>query len=100
MDEKLVALWASAKAKISEVWSKNKILFFIIIPLIILVKFRDILIQLIVSSAKRLMKETREKDAQLRNEANAANQQANDLVKKADAADDNKPPVDEDWHKK
>jgi hypothetical protein len=100
MDEKIKALWAAAVAKLKEVWNKNKILFFIIIPLILLAKFRDLIIDFLVASGKRLMDNARKQDQQLRNEANSANNQANQLIANADKKDDNKPLVDEDWHKK
>lgn len=100
MDEKIKALWASAVAKLKEVWNKNKILFFIIIPLLIIAKFRDVIIQILVASGKKLMEQARKQDGQLRQEANDANNKANSLINQADGRDDNKPPVGEDWHKK
>lgn len=100
MDEKLKTLWESAKTEASNLWSKNKILFFLIIPLIILAIFRDVLIQLLVSSSKKILTETKAKDEDLKGQANSLNSQANQLIDDANKKSENKPTVDEDWYKK
>jgi len=81
-------------------WEKNKILFFILIPLILIVKFRDILISLIVSGGKKALEDAQKKDGELAATEVNANNQANKLVEDAKKLAENKTPVDEDWYKK
>lgn len=86
--------------KIKALWAKNKLLFILLLIPIVLVFFGDSIIQLLVRNSGRIFKDAQETDSQLRSDQTAANTQANDLVHKADSADDNKPSVDEDWYKK
>lgn len=100
MDEYIKALYGKAVEKLKEIWNKNKLLILIIVPLILLAKFRDILIDLIVASGKRLMDKTKAEDAKLKQEQDEANNKANQIIANADKKDDDKPPVDDDWYKK
>jgi hypothetical protein len=100
MDEYLKELWAKAVAKLKEVWEKNKLFILILIPLLILAKFRDLVIDILVSSSKKLMEKTKKADAQLKQEQDSANNAANKIISDADKLSENKPDVDEDWYKK
>lgn len=88
MDEKIKALWAN-----------NKIVFFLILPLITLWFLRSIVIDLLVSSANKTMNDTTTKDESLRHDQDTANAQANQIKADADKARENKPNVGEDWNK-
>lgn len=89
MDEKIKALWAS-----------NKLVFFLLIPLIALWFARNLIIDLLVKSGNKVMGETTTKSDALKSEQDVANAQANQIKADADAAAANKPPVGEDWNKK
>jgi hypothetical protein len=100
MDQYLKELWAKAVQKLKEVWEKNKLLILIIIPLILLAKFRDLIIDILVSSSKKLVEKTTKDSAELKQEQDAANNEANQIIADADKKSENKPKVDKDWHKK
>jgi hypothetical protein len=100
MDEQIKAMWAKVVQKMKDIWNKNKLLILIVVPLILLAKFRDILISLIVASGKRLMEKTKQQDGKLKQEQDDANNKANQIVDDANKKSENKPPVDDDWYKK
>jgi hypothetical protein len=85
---------------IKDLWSKNKLLFLLIIPVIIVYKFRTVIIDILVKNAGEIMKETEKKDKDLASQESRANDQANDLIKKAQEEGQNKPPIGEDWNKR
>lgn len=88
------------KSPIGTLWDKHRV-FLIIFGLAILIfKFREVIIDLLVSSARKTVNEAQEKDAKLKSEQDQANDQANQLRKEAEAISKTKPEVDEDWHKK
>lgn len=86
----------------------NKIVFYalliITLPIILLFLFKDIVLKLIASSAETLVKKAREKDRQLKDSQDMANDEANRHKKRADelneAAKQAQKNEEEDWHKK
>lgn len=89
MDEKIKALWAN-----------NKIVFFLLIPLIALWFARNVLIDLLVSSGNKVVGDATQKSEALKSDQDVANAKADQIIKDADTAAKNKPAVDEDWDKK
>ncbi|NJO48145.1 MAG: hypothetical protein HC840_00355 [Leptolyngbyaceae cyanobacterium RM2_2_4] len=88
------------KSPIGTLWDNHKI-FLIIFGLAILIyKFREVIIDLLVSSSREAVKDAQKQDQVLRGEEKAANDQANQLRKEAEALSKEKPTVDEFWHKK
>jgi len=85
---------------IGELWEKDKWFVIIFGALILIIKFRDILIDILVNSGKNIEKNAENKDGKLAAQENQANQQANDLVKKAEQLPSQEQPVDDDWYKK
>lgn len=81
-------------------WNNHKIFLICFGVLILIVKFRDVLIDILVSSAKSLLKDTKEKDVVLANEEQKAKEDANTLVQKAKEEPLKEKPVDDDWYKK
>lgn len=81
-------------------WNEHKLFFIIFGALILIVKFRDILIDILVSSANREMTDAKKQDASLAADENKANAQADELVKKAAEEPAKEKPVDDDWYKK
>lgn len=98
MDELLKAL--AGKLDLKDLWEKNKLFFLILIPIIVLIKFRDVFINLLVKGAKREVDQTQQQDATLAKKEDQANAQANQLVQDANQLGENKPTVDENWYKK
>lgn len=68
--------------------------------LILIIKFREVIIDILVSSSKTVLEDAKKKDSSLRADENAANNAANKLIDDAKKLDENKPKVDEDWYKK
>ena len=89
MDDKIKALWAN-----------NKILFFLLIPLIALYFLRNWVISLLVDSGNKIISDTSKKNDELKSHEDAANAQADQIKADADKARNNTPVADEDWYKK
>lgn len=95
---------ASLKEKfqmsLTDLWNNHKIFLILFGLVIVIVKFREVLIDLLISGGKKDMEEARKKDAVLANEENRAKSDADALVKKAQEAPSKEQPVDTDWNKK
>lgn len=111
MGDKIKAFLANAKQKLAslrdflaqdakDIYNQNKLYFFIFGAIILVIKFRDILISILVNSGKREVESAKKEDQQLSAEAKKANDDANKLVDDSKKLGENKPPVDEDWNKK
>lgn len=68
--------------------------------LILIIKFREVIVDILVASSKTILEGAKKTDAQLKSEENQANSAANKLIDDAKKLDENKPKVDEDWYKK
>lgn len=88
------------KAPLSDLWDNHKVFLIIFGIAIIAYKFREVIIDLLVSDSHKKVDEAQKKDVELRAEEKQANDQANQLVKEAESLTQNKPKVDEDWYKK
>lgn len=85
--------------KIKNLWNNNKLVFFILIPLIALWFARNILIDLLVSSGNKIVGDTTAKSDGLKHDQDVANTQADQIKADADKAASKKDPVGEDWNK-
>lgn len=81
-------------------WDNHKLFLIFFGALILIVKFRDVLIDILVSSSKKLLQDTKDKDKVLVNEENKAKDDAAALVQKAKDEPLKEKPVDDDWYKK
>lgn len=88
------------KSPISYLWDNHKVFLIIFGVAIIVYKFREVIIDLLVADSHKKMDEAKKQDAALKAEEKQANDQANQLVKEAEALSQDKPKVDEDWYKK
>lgn len=91
--------------KLKELWEKNKILFFLLIPVVLLILFKDIVLGFLIGSARRLVDKSKEKDAELDKQAALADAESERLKAEAKELDDKIKNRDEDdisanWHKK
>ena len=100
MDEKIKSFFAKFKMSLTDLWTNNKIFVIIFGLLIVVFKFRSVLIDLIVAGGKKQVEEATAKDAVLAKEESAANDQANALVQKAANEPGKDEPVTDDWNKK
>jgi hypothetical protein len=96
---KASGLWSLAQKDVGSIWSENKVFFFLFGAVILVIKFRDVLINLLVSSGKAEVKSDEKKDQKLAKEADDANKQADALVQQAQKLEEDKKPVAEDWYK-
>lgn len=84
---------------IKDLWNKNKILFILLIPVVIAWFFREALINILIDSSKKNLEEAKQKDEKLSKEQEDANQKADKIREDANDLSNNKPTVDEGWHK-
>lgn len=85
--------------KIKALWQNNKIVFFLLIPLIGLWFARNIIIGLLVDSGNKVVGDATEKSNELKSSQDVANAQADQAKADADKAAAKKDPVGEDWNK-
>lgn len=87
-------------APLSTLWNQYRGFLIIFGILILIVKFRSAIIDLLISDSRKIVSDTVKQDAQLKVEENQANDQANQLRREADQLGKNKAVIDEDWNKK
>ena len=95
MLESLKALYSRIVKVISEV----KIPLLIIAVLALIIKFRDVLISILVKSGKSVFEDANKKSNTLQAIENKDNQEANKLIEKANKLPSEQKPVDVDWYK-
>lgn len=111
MSEKLTALKTSivttykgiiAKASqdIKDIWAKDKGFFILFGALILTIKFRQILMNLIIGNAKALFNSAQKQSNQDQTKENQANTQANALEQQAEQLPSQEQPITPDWNKK
>lgn len=86
--------------KIKNLYNNNKIVFFLLVPLIALYFCRNILIGLLVDNGNKIAGEAAKKSDELKSEEVAANSKADQIIADADKHAADKPAVGEDWNKK
>ena len=86
-------------------WENNKIVFILLIPIILLLLFGKGMISILRNSIEKLLSDSKKQDASLKEQADAANleaekerQKAADLEKQIQNRDTSD--VNEDWNKK
>lgn len=99
-DPKELSFVEKLQAPVSTLWAKHKGFLIGFGLLILIVRFRSVIIDFLVADVHKTVDKAEKKDESLRQEQNAANDQANQLRKEASEIGQNKPTVDEDWHKK
>jgi hypothetical protein len=100
-DQWLKDQWAKVNQDLKTLWNNNRIFLILLIPVILIIKFRSILIDIIVNASKQQIQNAQNKDAKLKGKEDQANAQANQLVDEANKlGSQERPPVDADWYKK
>lgn len=91
---------STLKAAVKDLWSKYSIFFIVVGALILIAKFGDLAMDFLGWKSKKELDQAIKTDDKLKAEENAANQQANDLIKKANELPKTEGKVDENWDKK
>ena len=99
MGEKLKAIWAKTNSDVKELWNKDKVFLFVFGFLILVVKFRDFLINQLVSGGKKVEDKSQKQSDVLATQENQDSQQASQLVQQAQDLPQTEKPVDDDWNK-
>lgn len=100
MIDQLKVLWARLNVFMASVPVQVKAFAIFLGSAILIAKFKDLLIDFLVESSKKLLQKTEAKDQKLSATESAENQEANQLVEKAKQELSNNPQPDEDWYKK
>ena len=100
MGDKLKAFQDKLNTDISELWANDKLFLIIFGVLILIVKFRSVLISLIVENGKQIFDAATKKDAQLAASEDQNNKEADKLVQHSKDAADSNEPVSDDWNTK
>lgn len=87
--DKLKALWAKFNVKIVAI---------ALGAVFLIIKFRQVIIDILVSSSKTLFENTQKTSDKLQAEEKDANDQANALVKKVEEAPNTVTTVSDDWN--
>ncbi len=91
---------STLKATIKDLWSKYSIFFIVVGAVLLVAKFSDVIMEIIGWKSKLDVEQAQKTDQKLKAQEDAANQQANDLIKKADELPKTEGKVDENWNKK
>lgn len=84
---------------VKNLWEKNKIFFFLLLPIVLLVIFRNVVFDLLLGSARKIFDNAQKKDSELLKSQVEANAKADQIVEDANKLSNNKTEVAEDWHK-
>lgn len=100
MLDKLRAFWAKINTDLQELWAKDKLFVAIFGMLILIVKFRNIAIDLLVSNGKQIANDAQKKDETLAAQENQDKAAADKLEEQAKEEPSKETTVDSDWYKK
>lgn len=86
---------------IKNLWKNNKLLFIIAIPLILIVVLRDVIMNLLIGSARKIANKAKVEDSKLKAEEDRLNAEADKKREEADKLGEKADNVekDENWHK-
>lgn len=96
----LKAFWTKLTTDVGQLWQSDKAFLIAFGAIILAIKFHNILISLVVASARNLFNSTENKTSQIQNQENQANTQANQLVDDANKLPDSETSVNDDWNTK
>lgn len=82
-------------------WKNNKVFFFLLLPLILVLVFKDVLLAVLVGGARKTAEEAKTKDADLKKEQDSANSEAERLRDEANdlEGDIHAGKIDENWNR-
>ena len=94
------SFWTKVTSDVGTLWQKEKGFVIAFGVIILVVKFREILINIIVSSSKALFQNAEEQSTKLDNQENKDNAAADNLVQQANQLPNDEKPVDPNWNLK
>lgn len=100
MEEKQPTLLEKANMSPSQLWANHKVFLICFGLLILVIKFQDVIFRILVNRSNELVDDTKKQSDDLKHVQNQANDEANKLVQHAQDLNNNRPVVDENWHKK
>jgi hypothetical protein len=93
---------AKIEAFLKDLYDQNKIFFYTVVPLLgivlLVIKFRNILINLLVKNSKDILTSAEKTDAGLAQQAQQTKQEADKAVQQGDQEASKEPSVDDDWN--
>jgi len=100
MDAWLKAFWVKLNTSAADLWKNDK-LFLILFGVIILVfKFRSLLVDLIVSDSEAVFKKAQQTSDELTKNETKNNQAADELIAHAEKLNSSQGNVTDDWNQK
>ena len=99
MDAKLKVFSARVNQDLKDLWDKDRLFLITFGVIILFVKFRDLLISILLNSANRVQASAKKSDSKLASQENNANNEANALVEDAHNVAQDEAPVDSNWYK-
>lgn len=84
---------------LSTLWSENKMFFVVFIVIILIYKFQDVIIDVLVENSKSILNKTRNESASLKEASDLLNSKSNQLINESNELLNKKSKIDEDWHK-
>lgn len=89
---------------IKNLWNKNKIIFFLLIPVVLLVVFKDLVFSFLASQVRKDIKDTVNKDDELKSKQDDLVKESEKQKALADAKEEEiknreASDISEDWHK-
>lgn len=100
MKEKLQAFWAKLNTEISTLWENNKIFVIVFGALILIIKFREVIISFLVADSKRIFDNATKESDSLKKQQDSYNSSADKLVEEAKQLPNHEGPVGTDWNVK
>lgn len=85
---------------VSTLWNNHKWFLIGFGAILLIIKFQDVIMDVLVSSGKKAVSDASKKDEQLSRDEDQAKRSADAALKEVDDLAKNKPKVDEDWNKK
>ena len=100
MLDKVRQFFSNLKSDLKVLWLRNAGIIIIASVVFVFLKFRDLLLDIFIGSAKRLFKQTEQKSDQLGEQEKQLSSQGDALQKQANDLPSTEQPVAPDWYKK
>ena len=100
MLDKLKAFWATLKSQLVDIWNRSKIFLIALGIAVVYLEWEKIKEAFLLYTANKEMKSDKKEDQTLAATETSASQQADALVKQAQALPSQEQPVTEDWYTK
>jgi len=95
----LSGFWTKVNSDVADLWQKDKAFVVLFGAVILVIQFRQLLVNLIVSGSKALFNQTQTTSQAEQSKENADNTSAENLIQQAESLTNSNPPVTDDWNK-